>query len=411
MGRFHVLSSALVVLALAGVHVHAARLPQHAASALSLGREDAPVAPADVQPTTQPHHAERSAYGAKSTLYSAFVQWATKHEKPYAGAGDVGDAAGGKLEGSNGPGETLRAEFHKRLAIFESNVAFVMRLVEMKANTTWTLGLDGPFMDRTVAEFEALLGYRPREQAQEVEVAEAVAAEAFPYVDDHAEPMTAIDWREKGVVSEVKNQGVCGSCWSFSTTGVLEGVNALKTGKLLSLSEQELVSCAVEEELKGCNGGEMTQAYGWIKEHGGLVTEQQYEYVSEDGDMPECDLLKLKSSKAQRVTLKSFTQVPVGDEDALRKAIAHHPVSVAVAAQAWQFYQGGVFNGLFGFCGGGLDHGVLAVGYDADPENNYYIIKNSSGTEWGEDGYLRLMMNKGATGPCGITKDASFPIQ
>jgi hypothetical protein len=78
------------------------------------------------------------------------------------------------------------------------------------------------------------------------------------------------------------------------------------------------------------------QAYGWIKEHGGLVTEQQYEYVSEDGDMPECDLLKLKSSKAQRVTLKSFTQVPVGDEDALRKAIAHHPVSVAVAAQAWQ---------------------------------------------------------------------------
>ena len=129
----------------------------------------------------------------------------------------------------------------------------------MKANTTWTLGLDGPFMDRTVAEFEALLGYRPREQAEEVEVAEAVAAEAFPYVDDDAEPVTAIDWREKGVVSEVKNQGVCGSCWSFSTTGVLEGVNALKTGKLLSLSEQELVSCAVEEELKGCNGGEMTQ--------------------------------------------------------------------------------------------------------------------------------------------------------
>jgi len=234
------------------------------------------------------------------------------------------------------------------------------------------------------------------------------APTSFKYAD--AEIAGAVDWREKGAVTEVKDQGQCGSCWAFSTTGSVEGVNFLHTGKLVSLSEQDLVSCDPKD--KGCNGGIMEDAYNFIKSVGGIATEEEYPYVSKMGDNTGgCDTAK--ENAAVKVTVTGYEDVPVGIEAALQKALSNQPVSVAVAANLWQFYGGGIFNGLHGFCGKMLNHGVLAVGMDTQAAQPFYVVKNSWGPRWGEQGYIRLMLNKDPTngGQCGIANHASYPLQ
>jgi len=213
---------------------------------------------------------------------------------------------------------------------------------------------------------------------------------------------SSIDWVTKGAVTDVKDQGSCGSCWSFSTTGCMEAAYFLKTGSLASFSEQQLVSCDTNDS--GCNGGLMDNAFEWIQDNGGIFTEDDYPYTSSTGTISRC---KSTCTEVSGTTPKSCTDVSES-ELALESAVSQQPVSVAIEADqlGFQLYSSGVFTGR---CGTSLDHGVLAVGYGTDSGTDYWKVKNSWGSSWGESGYIRLERGKNQTGgQCGIFMSASY---
>jgi len=222
---------------------------------------------------------------------------------------------------------------------------------------------------------------------------------------------TQVNWVIAGAVTPVKDQGQCGSCWSFSTTGSLEGAYYIKNKKLASFSEQQLVDC---DNLKhggrdhGCNGGLMDNAFSWIHKNGGLCLESEYPYVSGTTQKPgdcqtTCKVLPSSS-------VRSYTDVPPSSDNSMMNALSQQPVSIAIEADQrdFQLYKSGIFTGV---CGTNIDHGVLAVGYGTEEEGDYYLVKNSWGTSWGEEGYIKLgrgpEYNEG-DGQCGILLEDSF---
>jgi len=216
---------------------------------------------------------------------------------------------------------------------------------------------------------------------------------------------TSVDWTTKGVVTPVKNQGNCGSCWAFSTTGSTECDYAIKTGVLNSLSEQQLMDCSFAEGNLACDGGEMDSAFKYIIKNGGLCSETAYPYKAAKGTCQE------SSCGTKYNPVKAYTDVTAQNEADLETAAAAGCVSVAIEAdqRVFQSYSSGIITSG---CGTSLDHGVLVVGYGVQSGTEYWKVKNSWGASWGENGYVLICKEcgqNGNQGECGIADDPSFP--
>jgi cathepsin L len=246
------------------------------------------------------------------------------------------------------------------------------------------------FSDWTHDEYRDLLGYKP------------VPHTNVEYLEFEPTNEATVDWVSKGAVTKVKNQGSCGSCWAFSTTGSMEGAHFIKTGTLLSLSEQNLVDCSTKNN--GCGGGDMDLAFQYT-ESAPLEDVADYPYKGREWFHKGC---KYNASKG-KVKVTSFKDVTPNSSEALKAAIAKGPVSVAIEADkaAFQSYQSGIIMANAG-CGTNLDHGVLAVGYGTENGTPYYRVKNSWGPTWGDEGYVKLEIVDGK-GVCGIQMAATQP--
>lgn len=287
------------------------------------------------------------------------------------------------------------AERKARYNIFKANVEQIDSFNQV-SNKPYKLRVN-QFADLTNDEFQLRNRFKSHVCTPDVAF--------FRYENISAVPAT-IDWRKKGAVTAVKDQGQCGCCWAFSAVAAMEGINQITTKTLVSLSEQELVDCDTSGEDQGCNGGLMDDTFKFILHNKGLASETNYPYQGTDGT---CNKNK-ETSHAAKIT--GYEDVPANSESALLKAVAYQPVSVAIDASGFdqfQFYSSGVFTGQ---CGTSLDHGVTAVGYATYEGIKYWLVKNSWGASWGEEGYIMMERYISAKeGLCGIAMQTSYPTE
>ncbi|XP_061456725.1 procathepsin L-like [Rhineura floridana] len=289
----------------------------------------------------------------------------------------------------------LGEENHRR-EIWESNLKMIEQhnseAGEAKHNYTMAMN---EFGDWTNEEFnEKMNGYRP-DPFHKVDNNIALFKESDTLVTE-----ACVDWRYQGYVTPVKNQGSCGSCWAFSATGALEGLHFKKTHQLVSLSEQNLVDCCWPQGDQGCGGGWPASAFHYVMGNRGINSERTYPYEGKNGP---CRFQPWDRA----ATCSSYTYIPQGNEGALEQAVGSvGPVSVAVDASDFQFYHQGIYSNSK--CGTQLNHAVLAIGYCTDVQQGpYWILKNSWGPTWGENGYMRLAKGFNL---CGVANAASYPF-
>jgi C1A family cysteine protease len=289
--------------------------------------------------------------------------------------------------------ETI-VELRKRFEIFRENIIEIYNHNNQK-NKTFTLAIN-QFTDLTQEEFvhyyvSGLNNYQ------------SYGCSTYTAPSNILLP-SSVDWRQKGAVSSVKDQGQCGSCWTFSSTGALEGSWAISTGQLLDLAEQQLVDCAqgIQYGSHGCNGGQMEGAFKYVIENGQCV-ESSYPYTAKDESCKKCQSF---------VSMTSCYDVKPNDQLSLKSAISRQPVSVAIEADTFYFqsYSSGVLTS--DKCGTKLDHGVLVVGYGTENGNDYWLVKNSWGTSWGDEGYVKIGRSDSQNDPgiCGIAMQPSYPV-
>uniref|UniRef100_A0ACD5Y666 Uncharacterized protein n=1 Tax=Avena sativa TaxID=4498 RepID=A0ACD5Y666_AVESA len=326
-----------------------------------------------------------------------FQRWKAEHSKTYA----------------------TPAEERRRLRVYAHNIRYIEATNDdAGAGLTYELG-ETAYTDLTSDEFMAMYTAPPSplsSSSDDEDAATIITTRAGPvhassghqlqvYMNESAGAPASVDWRASGAVTPVKNQGQCGSCWAFSTVAVVEGIHQIKTGKLASLSEQELVDCDTLDS--GCDGGVSYHALQWITSNGGLAAEDDYPYTAKDD---ACDTTKLPHHAA---SISGFRRVATRSEASLTNAVAMQPVAVSIEAGGanFQHYSNGVYNGP---CGTKLNHGVTVVGYGQEEETRerYWIVKNSWGEKWGDRGYLR--MKKDVVGKpegiCGMAIRPSFAL-
>jgi len=279
-----------------------------------------------------------------------------------------------------------KEEFEFRKALFIQNAEEVDAI---NADPSMTHTATVNFMSTWSAEEKkALLGYKNSQNLTR-----------NPVQLDDTKLADSLNWVTKGAVTPVKNQGQCGSCWSFSTTGALEGAHFQATGKLISLSEQQFVDCDHVDQ--GCNGGLMDNAFKYA-ESNKIMLEADYPYLARRS------IFKNHCSEAPTkgvVTVSTYADVAPKSQSQMKAALAKGPVSIAIEADksVFQTYSSGVLTGSS--CGVNLDHGVLAVGYGTENGQDYFLVKNSWGASWGDEGYIKL----GADNVCGMLQQPSYP--
>jgi len=292
-------------------------------------------------------------------------------------------------------------EFFSRFEIFKQNLDLI-ELHNARGETS-TMGVN-QFADMTSDEMASKLngfqaGLKKNNKVAKFSDAQLSAAASVS-------AGASLDWVAKGAVTPIKDQGQCGSCWSFSATGSIEGAVQIKSGKLISLSEQQLMDCSVPEGDQSCEGGLMDDAFQFVLDNKGICAEADYPYVAKD---EAC-----KKTCKSVSTITGFVDVPTdpsnpNNETGLMAAVMMGPVSIAIEADqpVFQLYTGGVITSAA--CGTNLDHGVLIVGFGTDTKTNvdYWTVKNSWGNKWGEAGYVRLARNQNE---CGLNSMSSYPL-
>ncbi|CAL5083879.1 unnamed protein product [Urochloa decumbens] len=304
-------------------------------------------------------------------------------------------------------------EFQRRFEVYSENMEFIeaTNLLELPYKLD-----ENQFADLTDEEFEEMYLMKLDEVASAPPAPEAEGMEHLGtlmdagtssggYLNNTDKVPKSVDWRKKGAVTAVKNQNPCASCWAFAAVAAIEGAHKIKTGRLVSLSEQEIVDCDRVGYDHGCRSGYPDFAMAWVMHNGGLAKESDYRYMARQG---QCRRSKLGHHAA---TIRDVGAVPRNNEAALERAVANRPIAVSIDAtsRAFQFYKCGVFPPSS--CNTNRNHAVTVVGYGASRGKKYWIVKNSWGRTWGEKGYVRMQRRVGARhGVCGIAMEPYYAV-